>query len=227
MELAIWRRWLALCALGCAAPALPPGPVQEALGAGVAAPGSESSLQRAAEAPVASFEGGFRSVEAVGQGLELPLPDAQGWRRDARDKQNWVARHRRTASTLVVRAWDHAELARIENCERQARSWRPELPQAAREELLDQREQLLAGAYQSRVVLFVRAATPAPGGRLEGHALAFGSDARSCLMLAFSTTASGPRATDEIAERLSVVLEAVFGRARRVGIGERVVVPRM
>jgi hypothetical protein len=118
-------------------------------------------------------------------------------------------------------------VARTEDCERQARSWRPELPQAAREELLEQREQVLAGVYQATIVLFVRSATPAPGGALEGHALAFGSDARSCLMMAFSTLSSGARATDDIAERLSVVAEGVFGRARRVGIGERIVVPRM
>jgi hypothetical protein len=152
------------------------------------------------------------------------LPDAQGWRRDSRDKLSWVARHRQTASTLVVKAWDYEDIARIEHCERQARSWRPELPEAAREELLEQRQQVLAGVYQARIVLFVQSATP---GALEGHAQAFGSDARRCLMMAFSTVSSGARATDDIAERLSVVAEGVFGRARRVGIGERVVVPRM
>jgi hypothetical protein len=174
-----------------------------------------------------SFDQGFRSLEAVGQGLEFPLPDARGWRRDPREKQSWVARHRQTTSTLVVRAWEHDDVARIEDCERQARAWRPSLPEAAPEEVLEHREQVLAGAYRARVVLFVRAAKPASGSTLSGHALAFGSDARSCLMLAFSTAASGPRSASDVAERLAVVAQGVFGRARRVGIDERVTVPRL
>ena len=213
---------LALCALGCAAGAQPP-------------PGSvetERASEQRESAPTGAretrpFDAGFRSIEAIGQGIELPLPDAQGWRRDPREKRSWVARHRQTTSTLVVRRWEHDDVARIEDCERQARAWRPNLPEAAPEELLEQREQVLAGLYRARVVLFVRAETPAPGSTLSGHALAFGSDARSCLMLAFSTAASGPRSRDDVAERLAIVAQGVFGRARRVGIGERVTVPRM
>lgn len=215
--------WLALCTSGCAAGAAP-------------APSAPVGTLRVSEEQVSApargressrFDAGFRSIEAIGQGLEFPLPDAQGWRRDPREKQSWVARHRQTTSTLVVRAWEHDDVARIEDCERQARAWRPNLPEAAPEEVLEQREQVLAGVYRARVVLFVRAAAPASGSALSGHALAFGSDARSCLMLAFSTAASGPRATDDVAERLAVVAQGVFGRARRVGIGERVTVPRL
>lgn len=214
---------LALCALGCAAGAAQPP--SASVETDVVSEERESATSGASERR--PFDGGFRSIEAIGQGLEFPLPDAQGWRRDSREKRSWVARHRQTTSTLVVRSWEHDDVARIEDCERQARAWRPNLPEAASEEVLEQREQVLAGVYRARVVLFVRAATPAPGSTLSGHALAFGSDARSCLMLAFSTAASGPRAKSDVAERLAIVAQGVFGRARRVGIGERVTVPRM
>ncbi len=226
MRLEIFAGWLVVLALGCGGPAagMTGGVTEPRAARSDAAVSEESAGGTVGARP---FLGGFRSIEAIGQGLKFPLPDAQGWRRDPRDKQSWVARHRRTTSTLVVRAWDYEDIARREDCERQARSWRPELPEAAQEELLEEREQVLAGGYQARIVLFVRSASPAAGGAIEGYALAFGSDARSCLMMAFSTVASGARASDDIAERLSVVAEGVFGRARRVGIGERVVVPRM
>jgi hypothetical protein len=62
---------------------------------------------------------------------------------------------------------------------------------------------------------------------IRGHVLTFGSDARSCVMLAFSTSASGPASAREVAERLSVFSEGVFERVRRLSIGARVVVPRL
>lgn len=167
------------------------------------------------------FEGGFRTVYATGQGLEFPLPDAAGWRHDPRQRQSWVARHLGTASTLIVRAWRHDDVARVEECEQQARLSRPDLPSPAPAEVIEERRQEIAGGYASRVTLFVRA--PERGGQaLSGHALAFGSDARDCLLLAFSTSASGRAADLEIARRLGAIVQAVFGRARRLGIDQRV-----
>lgn len=175
--------------------------------------------------PRGVFGRGFRVIYATGQGLEFPLPDAAGWRRDPRQKQSWVARHLVTSSTLVVRAWRHDDIARAEDCEEQARLWRPDLPAVANAELVETRQQTIANVYASQVTILVRA--PRDGGALSGHALAFGSDARDCLMLAFSTSASGTGADAEIARRLGAVVESVFGRARRLGIDQRVPEPRL
>lgn len=165
-------------------------------------------------------------IEARGQRLAFPLPDAGGWRRERGEKQSWVAAHPATASRLVVRAWQHDAIARIEDCERQARLWRSELPLLGPEELVETKHVTLAGTYASQVRVGILAADPAEADTLRGHALAFGSDARSCLMLAYSTVASGPGALRAIAERLGAVSEGVFAGLRRLHIDERVVVPR-
>lgn len=165
-------------------------------------------------------------LEAKGQGLEFPLPDAAGWRLDGRERHSWVARHLPSSSQLVVRAWRFEDIARPEDCERQARLWRRELPRLAPSEQIAEAEQLLAGAYRSRVTVGVRRAKREPG-RLLGHVLAFGSDARDCLLVAFSTTATGASARAVIAKRLAIVERTVFQRLRRLDIEGRVSVPRL
>jgi hypothetical protein len=138
-----------------------------------------------------------------------------------------VARHRLTSSELIVRAWRHDAIASIPACEAQARAWRPDLPQQDSSRAVSSRQALLAGAYTSQISVGVRADDGNGPELIRGHALAFGSDARSCLMLAFSTSASGPLSARAVAERLSVFSEGVFQRVRRLSIGARVVVPRL
>ncbi len=180
----------------------------------------------AATAPPRAFASGLGSVEALGQGLEFPLPDREGWRQDSAETRSWVAQHAATGSRLVVRAWQHDSIARAADCEQQARMWRPDLPDLAPSDVLLARERTIGGIYRSQITLGVQA-DAAGAGVVRGHALAFGSDARSCLMLVFSTVASGPDGPREVAERLGIVDQAVFGRVRRLGIHDRVVVPRM
>ncbi|MEY4544885.1 MAG: hypothetical protein RL685_1080 [Pseudomonadota bacterium] len=170
------------------------------------------------------LQSGLRIVEAEGQGLEFPLPDAAGWRLDKREQHSWVARHLRSSSQLVVRAWRAEDIARPEDCERQARLWRKELPRLTPGEQIEQSERLLGGLYRGRVTIGVRSAQREPG-RLLGHVLAFGSDARSCLLIAFATTAAGAAAHSVIAERLAIVEGTVFQRLRRLDIEGRITTP--
>ena len=181
-----------------------------------------------APAPAASgFGVGLRTIEAKGQGLAFPLPDPAGWRLDKRERHSWVAVHRRSSSQLVVRAWHFEGIPRAEDYERQARLWRSDLPQFEPAEVVAESERLLAGAYRGRVTVGVRTAPSSPPERLFGNVLGFGSDARDCLMLAFSTSAAGPGARQVIAERLAAIEGTVFERARRLQIEERVSVPRL
>ena len=191
-----------------------------------AAPHSAAQENAAQEAPGSGFAAGLRTIEAKGQGLAFPLPDPTGWRLDRREQHSWVALHRRSSSQLVVRAWHFEGIPRVDDCERQARLWRSDLPQLAPSEVVLENERLLAGAYRGRVTVGVRAAASSPE-RLFGSVLGFGSDARDCLMLAFSTSATGPGARQAIAERLATIAGTVFERARRLQIKERVSVPRL
>lgn len=201
---------LALSLLGCSRP-VPERPA--------------ATAARAGSALDSGLEHGLRIVEARDQGLELPLPDAAGWRRDPRERHSWVARHLRSSSQLVLRAWRFDDIARPEACEQQARLWRRDLPSFAPLDQIDQSERLLGG-YRSRVMVGVRESPREPG-RLLGHVLAFGSDARSCLLLAFSTTATGAAARSVIARRLAIMEGTVLQRLRRLDIEDRVTVPRL
>ncbi|HVZ33844.1 MAG TPA: hypothetical protein VG963_15555, partial [Polyangiaceae bacterium] len=46
-----------------------------------------------------------------------------------------------------------------------------------------------------------------------GSAIAIGHTARNCLLIAFETSARGPAARQQIADRLAVVVPTVFLRA--------------
>lgn len=201
---------LALLLPGCASTA----PELQSPRVGTAEPELDSGL-----------ESGLRILEAREQGLELPLPDAAAWRRDPRERHSWVARHLRSSSQLVLRAWRYEAIARPEDCEQQARLWRRELPTFAPADQIEQSERLLAG-YRSRLTVGVRESPREPG-RLLGHVLAFGSDARRCLLLSFSTTATGAAARSVVARRLAIVETTVLQGLRRLDIEGRVTVPRL
>jgi hypothetical protein len=196
--------------LACAAAPSPP-----------ALPASASAASPAGS----GFGTGLRVIEAKGQGLAFPLPDPGGWRLDKREKHSWVARHRQSSSELLVRAWHFDGIAQPEDCEREARLWRSELPRFAATEVISAEERTLAGAYRSRMTVGVQRAPASE--HLVGAVLGFGSDARDCLMLAFSTSAAGPGARQVIADRLGLIAGTVFERVRRLEIESRVSVPRL
>jgi hypothetical protein len=205
--------------LGCAASSAASSPAPNAPAAPLATATSGSTSAET------GFRDGFRLIEARGQGLTFPLPDPRGWRLDAKETHSWVARHSRSASELVVRAWQFDDIARPEDCEREARSRRPELPELQPSELVESGAKTLADGYRGHLSVGVREASPGSS-ELRGYALGFGSDARRCLMLAFSTTAQGPLARRVVAERLSTVTHSVFEHAHQLDIESRVDVPR-
>lgn len=188
---------------------------------------SPAPSTREGAAPASGFAAATRVVEAKGQGLEFPLPDTSGWRWDKREKHSWVARHLGSSSELVVRAWRFDGIASPEGCEREARLFRRELPRFAPTEIIAEDDRLLGGTYRGRVTVGMRRVPASPQPRWLGNVLGFGSDARECLMLAFSTSAAGPNARALLAERLATMAGTVFERAHRLQIEGRVSVPRL
>lgn len=197
----------AALALACASPAPPP------------------PVATSQPPPASELDGGFRSVEAAGQGLELDLPDADGWRHDGREARSFVAVHPATGSRLLIRAWMAVAIARPDDCEREMRLLRPELPALAPAERIEDRSLHVAGDHTARLVAGV-VPSRAAASELEGHALLFGSDGRRCLALVYSTSARGMSAPRVIGERLGSMTRVTFERVRRLGIEERVQVPR-
>lgn len=197
-----------LVAIGCAPPPEPPRRAE--------AHRAESS---------GGLSGGWGRVEATGQGVELELPDADGWRHDARDPRSFVAVHAATRSRLLVRAWNADAVARAEDCERELRQQRPELPLIAPEERVEERTLDAAGDPAARLMAGVLPSAEAAG-VLAGYALLFASDGRHCLALVYSTSAQGAAGPRIIGERLGAMTRVTLERVRRLDIEERVRVPR-
>jgi hypothetical protein len=140
---------------------------------------------------------------------------------DTRERYSWVARHAPSASLLVVRVWQAGDIAGRANCEQQARAWRPDLPELEPSEIVATSTPALAGVYAGSLVVGVQAQAEAAGRAfLRGSALAIGYAARRCLLLAFTTSARGPAARQQIADRLAVVVSTVFLRAEAVHAGD-------
>jgi hypothetical protein len=166
------------------------------------------------EPAAARLDGDFGLVEAAGQGVLLPLPDADAWRRDPRETRTWVARHPATQSRLIVRTFRADGVARGEDCERQMRLWRPDLPVLPPEARAETRRLRLDGDLAGELLT----AADGPAHAVTGHALLFASDGRQCLCLVFSTSAEGDGAASTVGARLASVARVSFERARRIPI---------
>jgi hypothetical protein len=195
-----WRACHVLVGAGlaCAAPETPP-----------AAPPTV-----AAEPAAARLDDDFGLVEATGQGILMTLPDADAWRRDARETRTWVARHTATHSRLLVRTFRADGVARGEDCERQLRLWRRDLPVLPADARAETRRLRLAGDFAGDLLT----AAEGPAHAVTGHALLFASDGRQCLCLVFSTSAEGASAASIVGARLASVARVSFERARRIPI---------
>jgi len=122
-----------------------------------------------------------------------------------------------------VRAWRAQTSVRPEDCERELRLWRPELPSLNPEEVFESRQLSLEGGYAARLSSGARSA---PQAVVSGFAQLFASDGRSCIGLIFATAAQGDAAARAVGERLALVSRLVFERARRIEIDARVAAPR-
>jgi hypothetical protein len=177
----------------------------------------------AAEPSAARLDADFGLVEATGQGVLMPLPEADGWRRDPRETRTWVASHSATRSRLLVRSFRSDGVARGEDCERQMRLWRPDLPVLPPELRAESRRLRLDGDFVGDLLTF--AESPEGSHTVTGHALLFASDGRRCLCLVFSTAAEGTSAASIVGGRLGSVTRISFERARRIGIEANVRAP--
>jgi hypothetical protein len=171
-------------------------------------------------APPAELAGGFRRVVAVGQALELLLPDASAWQRDSREAHSWVALHSGTRSRLVVRSWRADTIVTPVACEQQMRIWRPDLPLSRAEARLETRALRLPGDTDAELSSAASAA-PDASGTLAGYAQLVASDGRRCSFVAYATAAEGPERARLVGARLAI-MSASFERVRLLDISARV-----
>ena len=152
--------------------------------------------------------------------LEVPIPEAGGWQVDDRSTPWLVLRHPPTSSVLEPRTWRAPRLVERRECERQARLWRPDIPAAEPESVVERRPLAAPADHATEIVVGVG---PAPqAGGLRGYALAFGATVHRCYALVYTTHARGTGAETAIARRLGLVADEIAPRVRLRSIDERV-----
>ena len=163
---------------------------------------------------------GWARARSVRHSLDVPIPEADEWQIDDRTTPWLVLRHAPTRSALELRTWRAPRRVDREQCERQARLWRPDIPAADPETVVERRQLTAPAEYATEIVVGVG---PDPGASgLLGYALAFGATVQRCYAFVYTTHAAGTGAEAAIARRLGVMADEVAPRVRVRSIDDRV-----
>ena len=148
--------------------------------------------------------------------IELRLIAKPSWR--ISDGPQWlVASQPSSASELALRTWRADRLVRRADCEAQARLARPSLPLIRDDAVIERRPLPAPSGFDTELVVGVE---PSSGG-VSGYALAVGSSVGRCYAALFTTQARGPGAEQEVAARLVLVVDRVFGSVRLRSVEDR------
>lgn len=190
---------------GCSASPKPAAPAREPPPAVSAAPNERG------------FGGRLARVEVRSQGVTLLLPDSSGWQ--GQTAGTWsVLSHDATGSRLYLKQWRAARLVRPDECLTQARLGQPAMIFLHDEEIVERRKVTTPPGFSGDVVVAVREV----GGELHGYAELSAAGIGRCLVGVFQTVTRGSGREEEVADRLAVIVENVFGQARTRVVEDRV-----
>lgn len=189
---------------------------------GGATPAASAKTTTAANAAPADFdEGRWGKFHSARFELSIGLPDGHAWRIDDHRSPWLVATHAPTDSTLRVRTWSESELASNDRCLATARSWDASIPRLDAERPVDERQAPIRGSdMTAHVVADIR---PDPTGAIGGYVVAVGASIRRCLLVVYTTRASGRDAPRVIGDRLATMVE---GLAKTLAFDRSFDVPR-
>jgi hypothetical protein len=139
--------------------------------------------------------------------LSVAFPEGKSWRIDDHTTPWLTARHVPTDSVVRARIWHEATIVNAAACERRAREWLRDIPDASEIEIIDERraENVPAGGYDT----VVRAGVMAPksnsaSAQLSSVVLAFGASMKKCFAATFISQISGANASAQSGERLAI-----------------------
>lgn len=140
-------------------------------------------------------------------GLDLELYDGTAWKIDDRST-HWLSASHPEGSSLLVRTWRAENRMNRDKCEAQARNFR-RLPSAESVEIVDERAFDVPPGFDTRATVGLM---PSREGSIFGMVLAFGGSGRRCFAFVYATQATGPRATEIVADRLAKTTEGALGK---------------
>jgi hypothetical protein len=182
----------------------------------------------------------WQAITSRHQGLRLALPARRDWRVNDVAGPWLEAQHTPSHSQLIARRWRAPARVTPEDCERQARLWRPTLPSLTPEQLIDERHLTTPEGFRTHVLIGIApideissasrnadtASNSAPATLLRGYALAFGASPGHCLAVAFATRddhgARPAHAQRVIGERLSLVRDGILTSLQLLDIDRRI-----
>ena len=171
-------------------------------------------------APARLPDAGWAPFRSARFALEVRLPQREQWRVDDRSEPWLVATHGASTSSLLVRAWRAARLAKPDDCEAQARAWRKSIPEASPDSIVDEANAAVPEGYSTHVLVGVHPAADEPDA-IDGYLLAFGATVRRCYALVFTTRGRGEGAEAEVGDRLGLVAGGILRTLRMRGVEDR------
>ncbi len=150
--------------------------------------------------------------------IELRLPGKSAWQ--ISDGPTWlVARHAASSSELALRTWRAERLVRRTDCVTQARLARASIPEIHDEAVVERRAFGIPADFDTELVVGVE---PSAQG-ISGYAIAIGASVGRCYAAVFTTRVNGGGAEQEVAARLGVAVDRIFGSVRLRSVDERAV----
>lgn len=154
--------------------------------------------------------------------IEFRLPGKSAWA--SHEGASWLGlEHAPSASFLALRTWRAERLVRREDCAAAARLSRGSLPVVHEEALIERRPLAAPTGFDTELIVGVEP----DGAALSGYALAIGSSVGRCYAAVFTTRVSGPDADQELAARLALIVDQVFGTVRLLDVDERAIRRRL
>jgi hypothetical protein len=158
--------------------------------------------------------------------IEVLLPAKSSWR--VTDGPMWLeAEHAGSSSKFALRTWRAERLVGRSDCAAQARLARSSIPIVHDESVIERRLFSAPSGFDSELVVGVEPIAPGAGGGVAGYAIVFGASVGRCYAAVFTTSASGAGAEQEVAARLGIAVDRVFGTVRARSIEDRAVRHRL
>lgn len=171
------------------------------------APPTQVAVAPAAEEPEALPARDFGRVTAPNTPLSIAVPDVGGWQRGATLGEWLSLEHHASDSSLELRVWRGGRRAQLAPCAEQLALWRRHIAELAEDERVSSERVALPHGFDAQLSVFVR---PVGTEAVEGHLIVVGARPSRCLAVVFRSVAAGPSASQQVAERLRLVTDAVL-----------------
>jgi hypothetical protein len=144
-------------------------------------------------------------------GLFVPFPDGKAWRIDDHTKEQLVATHAATNSTVTIELVPDDELMNRQKCEAKARA--EGLVPKGDLRTVEEHVTFTMGDFDTRVWVAIEP-PPDPTKKMVGHVFAFGGFLRKCFFFHFASEVATAKEEDALSSRLAFAKTRMLGEIK-------------